>query len=553
MNRERLFFWILVTIIILMIGTIDASAQRLKHEPTTPNSKLKGKRKDGENIIEFVNGVKYTQKSTIIFCDSSLYYKSKNLFEAYGNVKILDGDSVTITAESLIYYGREKKASLIGNVVYTSGDKKLYTDKLDYDIVSKVSYFFEGGRLIDEQNDLTSKIGYYYSQTDLAVFYDSVRLKAETFDLATDTLKYFTVPKIAFTDGPTTIISESGNTIDNTGGKYETVKEKMELVGGKVETIDYYLEGDELFLDDYTQYYKATGNVKLTAKNNDVIITGNEGYYDKASGLSKVYGNPVMKKIMAVDTFYLSADTLVAIEAEADSAKRILGFKDVRIFKENLQGITDSLSYFLSDSIIFMYKDPVLWTTKNQISGDTISLLIKDKYVEKMNLYRNSFMVSQDTLRNFNQVKGRNMVAEFNMNDIERIHVLGNCESLYFALSQNEDYLIGMNKVTCSNMIMLFEKNELSGLNFYKKPDASMTPPHELSASTMKLPGFQWRSDERPTLSYVLLRPEKVKKAATSGEQATEENGRQDSSTTGKKGDLLINRSSIEIEEEEKQ
>ncbi|MEL6562695.1 MAG: OstA-like protein, partial [Bacteroidota bacterium] len=440
----------------------------------------------------------------------------------------------------------------IGNVVYTSGDKRLYTDKLDYDIISKVSYFFEGGRLIDEQNDLTSKIGYYYSRTDLAIFYDSVRLKAETFDLATDTLKYFTIPKVAYTDGPTTIISESGNTIDNTGGKYETVKEKMELVAGKVETVDYYLEGDELFLDDYTQYYKATGNVKLTAKNNDVIITGDEGYYDKASGLSKVYGNPVMKKIMAVDTFYMSADTLVAVESEIDSAKRILGFKDVRIFKENLQGITDSISYFLSDSIIFMYEDPVLWTTKNQISGDTISLLIKEKYVDKMNLYRNSFMVSQDTLGQFNQVKGRNMVAEFNLNDIERIHVLGNCESLYFALSQKEDYLIGMNKVTCSNMIMLFKENELSGLNFYKKPEASMTPPHELSPAAMKLPGFQWRNDERPTLPYVLLRPERIKKADSAPEGTSEDGDTPATLPTGD-GNLLENGGAIQVAKEEKQ
>lgn len=520
-------------------------AQRLKHEPTTPNSKLKGNRKT--NTIVFVNGVKYTQKSTIIYCDSSLFFEKKNLFEAYGNVKILDGDSVTITAESLIYYGKDKKASLIGNVVYTSGEKRLYTDKLDYDIVSKVSYFSDGGRLIDEQNDLTSKIGYYYSQIDLATFYDSVRLKAETFNLSTDTLKYFTTSKVAFTEGPTVIISESGNTIDNTGGKYETVKEKMALVDGKVETVDYFLEGDELFLDDYTQYYKAKGNVKLTAKNNDVIITGEEGYYDRVSGFSKVYGNPVMKKIMAVDTFYMSADTLVAIEAELDSAKRILGYKDVRIFKENMQGITDSISYFLSDSLIYMYDDPVLWTSKNQISGDTISLLIKNKYVDKMNLFRNSYMVSQDTLGQFNQVKGRNMIAEFNLNVIEKIHVLGNCESLYFALSKNEDYLIGMNKVTCSNMIMIFQENELSGLNFYKKPDASMTPPHELSPSTMKLPGFAWRSAERPTLPYVLLRPERVKKAK-SDENANKSN---DSTINNQNGDSEKDGLPIKIQIEE--
>ncbi|MGB3466861.1 MAG: OstA-like protein, partial [Cyclobacteriaceae bacterium] len=274
MIKYKYRYVIIFLLLLVFSGVFEASAQRLKHEPTTPNSKLKGKRRNGENIIEFVNGVKYTQKSTIIYCDSSIFYKKRNLFEAYGNVKILDGDSVTITAESLVYYGRDKKAALIGDVVYTSGQKKLFTDQLDYDIATKVSYFSTGGRLIDEQNDLTSKVGYYYSQIDLATFYDSVRLDGESFDLATDTLKYFTETKIAFTEGPTSIISQSGSTINNIGGKYETVTEKMDLVEGKIETVDYFLEGDELVLDDYTQYYKAIGNVKLTAKNNDVIITG---------------------------------------------------------------------------------------------------------------------------------------------------------------------------------------------------------------------------------------------------------------------------------------
>ncbi|MEL7146702.1 MAG: OstA-like protein, partial [Bacteroidota bacterium] len=351
-------------IFLLMIAGA-AFGQRLKYKTSQVDGIFRGKRIGGEEVIELVNGVEYTQKDTRILCDSSLFYKRRNLFEAYNNITIFDGDSVTITADTLLYDGKTKKASLTGDVIYTAGTKKLYTDKLDYDLITKVSYFNTGGRLIDEQNDLTSKIGYYYSRIDQAIFYDSVRLKAESFDLATDTLKYFTTSKVAFTEGPTVIVTQSGNTINNIGGRYETVREKMDLVDGRVETRDYFLEGDELILDDYTQYYKAIGNVKLTAKNNDVIITGEEGYYDRLSGLSKVFGKPIMKKIMEVDTFYLSSDTLVAIESELDSAKRILGYKDVRIFRENLQAITDSVSYFLADSTIFMYRDPVLWTGEN--------------------------------------------------------------------------------------------------------------------------------------------------------------------------------------------
>ena len=537
-HHRRLFFLIL----LLMIAG-SSYGQRLKYATSKVDGVLRSKRIKGEEVIQMVNGVKYTQKDTQIFCDSSVFYKKKNLFEAYQNIRILDGDSVTITADTLFYDGKTKKASLTGNVIYTAGEKRLYTDKLDYDLFTKVSYFNTGGRLIDEQNDLTSKIGYYYTRIDQAIFYDSVRLEAESFNLSTDTLKYFTTSKVAYTEGPTIIVTTSGNTINNIGGKYETIREKMDLVDGKVETKDYFLEGDELVLDDFTQYYKAIGNVKLTAKNNDVIITGEEGYFDRVSGLSKIYGKPVMKKIMEIDTFYLSSDTLVAIEAEIESEKRILGYSDVRIFRSNLQAITDSVSYFLADSTIFMYEDPVLWTGENQITGDTISLLIENQTVDKMFLYQNSFMSSKDTLGNFNQVSGRDMVAQFDQNLIKNIDVLGNGESLYFALSSNEEYMIGMNKSTCSNLLLTFTNNELSNIGFYVMPESQMIPPHELNSSLTKLKGFSWRLSERPTLPYVLLRPEKVEKS----EQTKKEDVTGDPNP--KKGALIA--PSIEEEEEQ--
>jgi len=489
-----------------LVGVPNVSAQKLKYSA----EKLKGRRTNNERITELVGNVKYTQKETIIYCDSSIFFRKRNFFEAFGNVKIQDGDSVTITADSLAYDGAKKNATLTGNVVYTSGFKKLYTDELDYNVALKISFYEKGGRLIDEQNDLTSKIGYYYGFDDIAVFYDSVKLIAETYTLTTDTLRYKTVPKIAYTDGPTTIVTNSGNVINNVGGEYETLQERTTLVEGQIETEDYFLVGKELFLDDFQEYYLAKGDVKLISKNDSLVITGDEGYYDKRSGFSKVYGNPVMEKLLEVDTFFMSADTMVAIEAPLEEDKRILGYSDVRIFKSNLQGITDSISYFLADSMIVMYEDPVLWTNKNQISSDTVSLLINEKNIDKMNLYRNSFMVSQDTLAQFNQIKGRNMEAIFLENEIKNINVFGNGESIYFSLSSDMSYTIGMSKVAASNIKMLFKFNELSDIKYYGAPEGKIIPPHELTPAEQQLQGFSWRNNERPTLEYVLQRPEKV-------------------------------------------
>ncbi len=528
MIKTRVFPYLyLVVFFSIFFGVSTVSGQRLKYSADV----LTGKRINKERIQELVGNVKYTQKETIIYCDSSLFFKKRNFFEAFGNIKIVDGDSVTITADTLIYDGAQKKASLMGDVVYKSGQKRLYTDELEYNVLLKIAYFENGGRLFDEQNDLTSTIGYYYEFTDLAVFYDSVKLIAETYTLTTDTLRYETIPKIAYTEGPTLIVTNVGERINNVGGKYETNQERTELVFGKIETEEYFLEGDELFLDDFSKFYKAIGNVKLTSKSDSVTITGEEGFYDKNGGLSKVYGNPVMTKLLEVDTFYMSADTMVAIESKIEIEKRILGYSDVRIFKSNLQGITDSISYFLADSMIFMYDDPVLWTNKNQISSDTISLLIGKKNVEKMNLFRNSFMVSQDTLGNFNQVKGRNMSAFFLGNLIQQVDVYGNGESIYFSLSADMRYVIGMAKAASSTIKMIFKDNDLSDVKYYGQPEGKIIPPHELSPGEKQLQGFSWRNEERPTLKYVIKRPPKTKEIEE--ETQSEDDAKNSSSSTG--------------------
>ena len=134
---------------------------------------------------------------------------------------------------------------------------------------------------------------------------------------------------------------------------------------------------------------------------------------------------------MELDTFYIAADTMIAIESEYDSAKRILAYPDIRIFKMNVQGIADSTAYFLADSIIILYQNPILWTGENQVLSDTIAVHLSDSSVEKMDLKRNAFLISKDSVSNFNQIKGRLMNIYFQDQDLNYIDINGNCESLF--------------------------------------------------------------------------------------------------------------------------
>ncbi len=454
---------------------------------------------EGEAVRKLVDNVVFTQEGTTVYCDSSLFFPALNKMEAFGNVKIID-DSVTITADRLVYEGNARKSRLRDNVIYRSGTRTLYTDFLDYELDTKIGQFYESGRLVDETNTLTSQTGIFFSRQSLAIFRENVVLVSPEYTLKSDTLRYNTQTKVAVTPGPTQIITPDGVRVDALGGEYLTERKITEFVDGEVETQDYILEGDELYLDDLSQIYTAEGNVKMTAKTRDVIIIGDEGLHYKQLGMSKIYGRPVMKKLMQQDTFYLTADTLYAIESEIESEKRILAYHNVKMFRVNLQGKADSIAYFLADSMIHLYDDPILWTESSQITADSINILVANNVIDKMFLNRNSFISSLDSLKNYNQIKGRKMVAQFANNSVSKINVNGNGESIYYLLDEGDSIMMGLNKMICSDMLINFNQNEIKDITFYKQPEARLIPPHEIKTEDTRLDGFSWRIEERPLL-----------------------------------------------------
>ena len=488
----------------LVLGFVSESHAQRKEK--IKYSALSGEviRAKGETYRKLWENVVFSQNNTIIYCDSAVLFASRNALEAFGNIRIVDNDTVTITGRKLIYDGNARKAQMRENVVYTSGENRLYTDFLDYELDTRIAYYFNNGKLIDLNNTLSSRTGYFYSYEDRATFFGKVELLSPEYTLHSDTLRYNTITKIAITNGKTEIITSDSTFLYSDGGEFKTIPEQSSFIKGQIETRDYYLEGDELFFDDLNKFYTATGNVKMTAKNNDVIITGDKGVYWRNKGLSKVFGNPVMKKVMQADTFYLAADTLISIEDNVDSLKRILAYNHVRMFRSNLQGRADSLAYFIADSIITYYFDPILWSSKNQISSDTITLYLKNNVIDEMYMQKNAFIVSQDTLSQFNQVKGRDMRAYFTDNVISKVNVNGNGESIYYVLSDGDSLLMGMNRILCSNMTMRFKDNDLNNISFYMNPEATFYPPHEITKDITKLGGFAWRATERPTLKQVL-------------------------------------------------
>ncbi len=488
---------------ILLLTALNSIAQqkvKLVDGDSTVGELINGKR-----IEKVIGNVIFVQNETTIYCDTAIHYRNLNQLEAIGHVRIEDGDSVTITAGRLIYLGNNRLAQLRNNVVFRKkGQITLYTDYLDYNRNLQLAKYFNGGRLVDSTNVLTSDKGYYQVNSGMASFKTDVVAVNPDYTLESDTLQYSTRTNIIYFRAPTELVDTEGNVFEYEEGEYDTRKKSSDLRLGEVETLSYFLNARRMLLDDVRKFYVGRDYIHLVSKDENVIIESDDGTYDRLKGIAKVYGNAVMKRPMGEDTLYMRADTLVAIESEDPSKERILAYPNVRIYKSNLQGIADSLAYLNADSLLVFYRDPVLWTGQNQITADTIEVEIRNDVIDKMYLTFNSFVASQDSLENYNQVKGRDMIALFRDNAISRVDVDGNAESLFYALDDAETYVMGMNKSISSSMRINFRNNQADNVSFFVKPDAHMIPPHELTPDVQRLGGFSWRIDERPSLDQVI-------------------------------------------------
>ena len=493
--------------LLLILSIFPSIAQKREKVNLESADSLVGSVREGQETRRLLGNVRLRQGTTIITCDSAYLYSYRNFVEAYGNVRIVQNDSITITGNNGTYDGQTKQAKMRNNVVMNDGTKTLRTERLDYDMISSVAYYPDNGTIVEGENTVISRQGYYNTQTKVFTFEKDVVMTSPTYKLTSDKVIYDSRTKVAYFTTLTHITSKDG-TLVSTDGEYNTLTGiSVFRSRSSIEYDTYTLTGDRLNYDKMNQTGVATGNVLLYARKDSVIVEGDTARYFGKIGLSKVYGKALMKKIMKKDTLYITGDTLVSVENKETRVKKIFAYQNVRIFKRDLQGKCDSLVYNQRDSTIHFYRDPVIWNDRSQLTADTVNIQMARGAIERMYLKTNSFVVSLDTLNNYNQVKGRQMVAYFDTTSkLYRVTVNGNGENVTWVLNDVNTNVRGVNKVECSNMIINLTEGKVKKVAFLNKPDAVFIPPHEIVEPDTRLRGFKWRDKEKPTRKDVLIR-----------------------------------------------
>ena len=507
----------------------------------------------GQVARKIYNNVRFRQKGVLMYCDLAIQNVTTNVIEAYGNVRLVQGDTINVRGDTMFYYGNSRQANLRGHVVMRDRKMTLITSQLDYDMLSGIAHYPTPGRIVDKENVLTSREGYYDTRTKLFTFRQNVRLVNPKGTLTADSLLYNSLSRIATFQGPTRIVNKDG-VLTAIAGQYNTATGISNFQRrATVDTPKYRLTGDSLYYDNVSELGIANGNVIMVAKDRKAIITGEHVRYNGMAGISRVTGRPVAKSLASEttkDTLYLRADTLFLFDNKLTNARRLLGQKNVFVYKSDLQSKCDSLIYDTADSTIYFFKKPIVWSqNKYQMEADTMRALLKNNHINTMFLKGRSFVISLDTLRNYNQIKGRTITAYFatkivpatttlaatgkaakkapdatvsirpvaqarprattittparEETTLDRVIVEGNGQSIYYAVD-DKNKMIGLNHVECSRMNMEFSNNKVGRIRFYGRPDAQLVPPKEFTEDTQKLDGFRWREAEKPTKGQVL-------------------------------------------------
>jgi len=448
---------------------------------------------------DMFGNVAFRHDSITLKCDSAYFYDANNSFDAFGNAHVRFSDTLNLYSERINYSGNTRIVKAVQNVVLKDNEKTLYTDTLDYYRDLEYAFYPNHGRLIDDENTLLSIKGFYYTRLKEIHFQDSVVLFNEENTLYSDTLVYFTDTKIAKIVGPTHIYGENGRYMYCELGWYNTTNDDSD-----VQKNIYAIDKDQITkcqratYDSETQIGRFYDHIEMIDTTQNVILKGNYAEYHR----SQYYGFMV-DRAMAIfvddryDSLFLHADTLFMRTDTTNSITHLFAYYKPKFFKSDLQGACDSIAFIMADSTLRMYTMPILWADDNQLTSDSIYFFMSNNNIDSILFYGNGFIISKDTTDTYNQVKGRLVTAYFDDNEIRKIVVNGNAESLYY-IRDDDGELIGIDKAVAALLNIMVENNEFKSVTYLNGASAVTYPEEEISKPDLKLKGFKLQTNRRP-------------------------------------------------------
>lgn len=448
-------------------------------------------------------------KNNVLTCDRGDYNTETKLMHCFSNVRLLDKDNNELLCEEGEYDGKTGLAKFRNNVVLNDKD---------------------GGKLVCEH-------GTYNSNTHLADFYENVRITKPDGkgEVITSHAIYNTDTEIASLDSEANITGEEGEFIYTTRGEYNTktgmaelldrsyiIKDGRRIDGDRLRTykeeetgytIDeaignviisdpvnqFGLTGDHCIRVEETGYDRAYGNVVITDSVNKCHVLGHHCEYDENTGYAMATDSAEVIYYYYQDTVYVHSDTMKVFtyNINTDSVYRDLyAYKKVRMFRNDVQGVCDSLVHHALDSCTYMYGQPIIWNYNQQVFGEEIRVYNNDSTINWVHVINQAMTIEQLDSVSYNQVQAKEMFSYFKDGQIEHNEAKGNVFVTYF-IDEEGGARIGMNYTETTHLKMFMENKKVKRV-WMPAATGTVYPPIKIPESKRYLPAFAWFDYVRP-------------------------------------------------------
>ena len=462
------------------------------------------------DAVLLTGNVRVNHDGVIMTCNKAYYFQKENYIKAFGNVQMVQGDTLFLNSKYAEYNGNIKQAFATGEVSMRSPETSLVTDTLNFDRVKQEAFYRSYGTILNKENTLKSKSGRYYMTQKKYQFLTAVVLTNPEYTIKSNHLDYYTNSGHSYLFGPSTIVGKE-NFIYTEKGFYNTKKNVGHFLNRSyIKYKNRLIEGDSLYYDRKKEFASGTNNVKITDSVNKAIIRGHYSEIYKNKDSLFVTKKASIRYLVEKDSMFIHGKRIVVTGKLGERVVR--GFNNVRFFKLDMSGKCDSIHSSQKNNLTKLIGKPILWNFGNQMTGDIMHLIGNNKTekLDSLKVLNNTFIISKDTIgEGYNQVKGLNLYGKFKDNKLDNIDVVKNTEVIYY-MRNDKNELIGINKNVSSKINMILDKNKIDTITFFNQVDGDIYPEKDLPQNARKLRGFVWRGDERILTKDGIFPPEEL-------------------------------------------
>tara|TARA_Y100001978_G_scaffold75966_1_gene68136 strand:+ start:678 stop:2126 length:1449 start_codon:yes stop_codon:yes gene_type:complete len=442
------------------------------------------------NFDMFCGNVIAQYKNHKLYCDTIFISKDGRYVRAGSKkyCKIRDDDGAKIQSKKIEFFKNDTIINFIDQVLFKKKENKIKTNYLIYNPEKKIIYYENGGEISDKENTITSLNGIYHINDEFGQFSENVNIKTNNYEISSNNIDLDNKNNIIFLNSRSTIKSDS-LTIQGDQGFINKSNESIDLWNNTyIKSKEREVFSDSLSINEKKET-KLSGNTEIHQKDNLKIYCQN---YIEKNSLSKFNGKP----------FIILSSEKNDLKIEGESMKMFHNdsilyiSNNTYIFSDSIQGKCDNSTFDFKSELVTMLNNPVLWTKKDQIIGDTIYIYTKSETLDSIYIPTNSFIISKKNNDLFNQIKGNKLEGKFKKGNLHKLKLFGNTELKYFEFEENNESS-GLNDIICSNIIINFKENEINNISFINNPQATYTPKNLFTKKSMLLEGFINRFNEK--------------------------------------------------------